>query len=80
MNPTIALPVDLVNNILGYLGTRPYQEVYQLIGGIQASAQQPVAPAAPADVAPAPVEAPVAEIAPEAAPADNLADPSAPAQ
>jgi hypothetical protein len=32
------MTVDLVNNILGYLGTRPYQEVYQLIAAIQAAA------------------------------------------
>ena len=32
------MTVDLVNNILGYLGTRPYQEVYQIIAAIQAAA------------------------------------------
>jgi len=32
------MTVELVNNILGYLGTRPYQEVYQLIAAIQAAA------------------------------------------
>jgi hypothetical protein len=26
---------QLINAILGYLGTRPYQEVFQLIEGIQ---------------------------------------------
>jgi len=36
---TIELQVDLVNAILSYLGTRPYQEVAQYINGIQQSAQ-----------------------------------------
>lgn len=35
----LTLPVDLVNQILGYLGTRPYQEVYQLIQGVQDAAK-----------------------------------------
>ena len=26
---------QLINAILGYLGTRPYQEVFQLIEGVQ---------------------------------------------
>jgi hypothetical protein len=34
----INLSVETVNAILGYLGTRPYQEVYQLISAIQAAA------------------------------------------
>lgn len=34
----INLSVETVNAILGYLGTRPYQEVYQLIAAIQAAA------------------------------------------
>jgi hypothetical protein len=34
----INLSVETVNAILGYLGTRPYQEVYQLIAVIQAAA------------------------------------------
>ena len=25
------IPIELANQIIGYLGTRPYQEVYQLI-------------------------------------------------
>ena len=40
----INLPVDTVNNILGYLGTRPYQEVYQLIAAIQSAAAPKEAP------------------------------------
>lgn len=35
----LGIPVDLVNQILGYLGTRPYQEVYQLIQGVQDAAK-----------------------------------------
>jgi hypothetical protein len=31
----INLPIELVNQILGYLGSRPYQESYQLINLIQ---------------------------------------------
>lgn len=32
---------QLINNILGYLGTRPYQEVYQLINAVQQEARDP---------------------------------------
>ena len=35
------LDIDLVNQVLGYLGTRPYQEVYGLIQGIQEAAKPP---------------------------------------
>jgi hypothetical protein len=35
----IAIPVELLNQVLGYLGTRPYQEVYQLIQGVQDAAK-----------------------------------------
>jgi len=34
----IALSTDLVNIVLQYLGTRPFQEVHQIIAGIQAEA------------------------------------------
>lgn len=34
----IALSTDLVNIVLQYLGTRPFQEVHQIINGIQAEA------------------------------------------
>jgi hypothetical protein len=36
---TVELSVELVNQILGYLGTRPYQEVFQLIQAIQEAAK-----------------------------------------
>jgi hypothetical protein len=35
---------QLINNILGYLGTRPYQEVYQLIDAVQQEARDSIAP------------------------------------
>lgn len=35
----LPLPIDLINQVLGYLGTRPYQEVFQLVQAIQAAAQ-----------------------------------------
>ena len=35
----LQLPVELVNQILGYLGSKPYQEVYQLIQAIQEAAK-----------------------------------------
>lgn len=34
----ITLSFELVNKVLGYLGTRPYQEVFQLVEGIQRDA------------------------------------------
>ena len=37
----LKLPIELANQIIGYLGTRPYQEVYQLIDGMKAAAQPP---------------------------------------
>ena len=37
----ISLSVETVNAILGYLGGRPYQEVYQLIAAIQEAAKKP---------------------------------------
>ena len=35
----LQLPIETVNQVLGYLGTRPYQEVYQLIQAIQDAAK-----------------------------------------
>jgi hypothetical protein len=35
----IKLSVNTVNQILGYLGSRPYQEVFQLIEAIQKEAK-----------------------------------------
>ena len=42
----LQISTQLVNGILQYLGTRPYQEVYQLIEAIQNEAknQAPVQP------------------------------------
>ena len=35
----LTLSAQLVNQILGYLGTRPYQETFQLIDALQKEAQ-----------------------------------------
>lgn len=40
----IELPIDVANQILGYLGTRPYQEVFALIQAMQDAAKPPVVP------------------------------------
>ena len=32
---TINMPIELINQVLGYLGSRPYQESFQLINAIQ---------------------------------------------
>jgi len=40
----LQLPIETVNQVLGYLGTRPYQEVFSLIQAIQDAAKPPVAP------------------------------------
>ena len=34
----ITLPIDLVNAVLQYMASRPYGEVFQLVGAIQAEA------------------------------------------
>lgn len=39
----LQLPIETVNQVLGYLGTRPYQEVFQLIQAIQEAAKPPEA-------------------------------------
>jgi len=38
------LDIEVVNQVLGYLGTRPYQEVYGLIQAIQEAAKPPEVP------------------------------------
>jgi len=40
----LKLPIETVNQVLGYLGTRPYQEVYQLIQAIQDAAKPKESP------------------------------------
>lgn len=42
----LQLPIETANQLLGYLGTRPYQEVYQLIQAMQ-DAAKPAEPEAP---------------------------------
>lgn len=37
----LQLPIEVANQVLGYLGTRPYQEVYQLVQAIQDAAKPP---------------------------------------
>jgi len=36
---TLQLPIELANQIIGYLGTRPYQEVFQMIQAMQDAAK-----------------------------------------
>ena len=36
------IDIETVNQVLGYLGTRPYQEVWQLVQAIQEAAKPPV--------------------------------------
>jgi hypothetical protein len=43
---TLQLPIETANQILGYLGTRPYQEVYALVQAIQDAAKPPEMPEA----------------------------------
>lgn len=38
----LILPIEVANQVLGYLATRPYNEVYQLIAAIQEAAKPPV--------------------------------------
>jgi hypothetical protein len=40
----LQLPIETVNQVLGYLGTRPYQEVYGLIQAIQDAAKPKIEP------------------------------------
>jgi hypothetical protein len=41
------IDIEIVNQVLGYLGTRPYQEVFQYIQAIQEAAKPPVEVEAP---------------------------------
>jgi hypothetical protein len=41
----ITVSAQLLNAILGYLGSKPYQEVYQLVEAIQKEAKQSAEPA-----------------------------------
>lgn len=36
---TVVLSLDLVNAVFQYLGTKPFQEVHQLVGAIQQAVQ-----------------------------------------
>ena len=38
------IDIETINQVLGYLGTRPYQEVYALIQAIQEAAKPPEVP------------------------------------
>ena len=40
----LQISTQLLNSIMAYLGTRPYQEVYQLIEAIQTEAKNQPAP------------------------------------
>ena len=39
MSDKLILSTQLINQILGYLGTRPYQEVFQLVDALQKEAK-----------------------------------------
>jgi len=39
MNEKISIDVSVLNAVLGYLGSRPYQEVFQLVSAIQEAAK-----------------------------------------
>lgn len=53
MENKVALPIDLVNAILNFLGDQQYKQVYPLIAAIQKEASTqiapPAAPEAPAE-------------------------------
>ena len=44
MNEKIAISTPLLNAILGYLGSKPYQEVFQLVEAVQKEAKEATAP------------------------------------
>jgi hypothetical protein len=37
----LRIPIELANQIIGYLAAKPYQEVYQMIDGIKEAAKPP---------------------------------------
>ena len=43
MNDKITVSTQLLNAILGYLGQKPYQEVFQLVEAIQKEAKEAAA-------------------------------------
>ena len=45
MSDKIAISTSLLNAVLGYLGDRPYKEVFQFIEAIQKEAKQASEPA-----------------------------------
>ena len=49
----LKLSTNLVNAILQYLATKPYQEVFQIVEAIQKEAASQAQPADVADAAPA---------------------------
>ena len=51
MPEKISLSTNLVNNVLAFLGSQPYQSVAGLIQAIQQEAQGQIQPEAPADEA-----------------------------
>ena len=50
MPKTLTVSTELLNAVLQYLGTRPFQEVNQLIAGLQAEAGPQVKEAQEAEV------------------------------
>ena len=42
MSDKIAISTSLLNAVLGYLGDRPYKEVFQLIDAIQKEAKEAI--------------------------------------
>jgi len=40
MTDKLTLSVNLINAVLAYLGTKPYQEVFQLVEAMQKEAKQ----------------------------------------
>ena len=57
----ITISVQILNQVMGYLGTRPYQEVFQFITALQAEASGQIIDPVAQDPVP---EEPVAESPP----------------